>query len=741
MKIRRDKFLENFDQITDNEAKASKSVFYLPEKFMKKICLLFACFVFCVSVFGQQFSIEKYLNIRSAGSPSFSPDGKRIAFLTNVSGTNQIWFTDKNGENPKQITTYDDNVSFVEWLPENKGLIFGKAIGGNENTQFFRLSADGSNVKQLTTDEKTRHNFGAISKDGNFIFYTSNKRDKNYFDVYRMEIASGKEELILRDDSSNSVAAVSGDANRIVISRSSVKFSLDNDLYLIDLKTKNSRHLTPHDSATQYGDVHFLPDNKTLVLGTNQQREFINLAEISLKGDGYPTAAELADKIRVIDKTNWDLDASQFSPGGNLFAYTINNEGFSELYLRKIETGGKPLFSNLDAKTDSIKLPAKGIVGGLEFSDDGKKLAFSFSSAKYNSDVWLYDLQSKKLTQVTKSDRSEIPQESFVEPQLIKFKSFDGREIPAWYYKPMNTIVWKKVPNEKENKKSETKKSETRNDKNENNVQSTETDENVDAIIKVKERGSQQISLGRGGSFTFGRGGTFNYVDGFPVIVSVHGGPEGQERPGFNTLYQYYLSRGYAILATNVRGSTGYGKTFSHLDDVEKRENSVKDLAASVDWLKNSGGADAKRIAVMGGSYGGYMTMAAVTLYPELWAAAVNTVGIVNWETFLKNTSGYRRRQREVEYGMLDKDIEFLRRISPMAKVDKIKTPLFVIHGKNDPRVPYTEAEQVVKALKDRNAIVEYKLYTDEGHGISKLKNRLDLYPRVADFLDRYMKR
>lgn len=651
---------------------------------MKKFCLAFLIIAaFCLSISAQQnYTIQQYLNIRSAGSPAFSPDGKRIAFLTNVSGTNQVWFVDASGGDPKQMTNYDDNISFVEWLPAGKGLVFGKAIGGNENTQFFWLSDDGTITKQLTNDEKTRHNFGAVSKDGNSIFYTSNKRDKNWFDVYRMEIASGKEEILLRDDSSNSVAAVSDDGNRIVFSRSSVKFSLDNDLYLIDVKTNQTRHLTPHDSATQYGDVHFLPDNKTLVLGTNQQREYINLSEISLKGDGYPTAKELADKVRVIDNANWDLDASQISSGGNLFAYTINNEGFSEIYLRKVETGGKPLFSNLEAKTEAIKLPAKGIVGGLEFSDDGKKLAFSFSSAKYNSDVWLYDLQSKKLRQVTKSSRSEIPQESFVEPQLIKFKTFDGREIPAWYYSSKGFV---------------------------NSVSTSP--------------GSSRPVKGA-----------------LPVIVSVHGGPEGQERPGFNPLYQYYLSRGYAVLATNVRGSTGYGKTFSHLDDVEKREDSVKDLAAAVEWLKTSGGADPKRIAVMGGSYGGYMTMAAVTLYPDLWAAAVNTVGIVNWETFLKNTSGYRRRQREVEYGMLDKDIEFLRRISPMAKVDKIKTPLFVIHGKNDPRVPYTEAEQVVKALKDRSAIVEYKLYDDEGHGISKLKNRLDLYPRVADFLDKYMK-
>lgn len=652
--------------------------FFVSEKFMKKFALFFALFVFCFfTVSAQDYSIERYLNIRSAGSPAFSPDGKRIAFLTNITGTNQIWFIDSGGGFPEQITSYDDNISFVEWLPDGKGLIFGKAIGGNENTQFFHLSDDGSQIKQLTTDEKTRYNFGAVSKDGNFIFYTSNKRDKNWFDVYRMEIASGKEEMLLQNDSSNFIAAVSDDGNRVVVSRSSVRFSLDNDLYLIDVKTKAAKHLTPHTEATQYGDVHFLPDNKTLVFGTNEKREFYNLAEMSLKGAGYPTATEIADKVRVIDDTNWDLDASKVSPHSDYFAYTINNKGFSELYLRKIETDGKPLISTVGTKAEQIALPAKGIVSGLEFSDDGGKLAFSFSSAKYNTDVWVYDLETKKLNQITKSSRSGIPQDSFVEPRLIKFKSFDGREIPAWFYIPLFTIY---------------------------------EDKNSKPVIPLR------------------------------VIVSVHGGPEGQERPGFNPLYQYYLSRGYAILATNVRGSTGYGKTFSHLDDVEKREDSVKDLTSAVEWLKSSGGANPNKIAVMGGSYGGYMTLAAVTLYPDLFAAAVDTVGIVNWESFLKNTSGYRRRQREVEYGMLDKDLEFLRRISPIAKVDKIKTPLFVIAGKNDPRVPYTEAEQVVKALKDRNAIVEYKLYEDEGHGIAKLKNRLDLYPRVADFLDKYMK-
>ena len=445
---------------------------------------------------------------------------------------------------------------------------------------------------------------------------------------------------------------------------------MDNDLYLVDAKTKQATLLTEHKGASQFADVHFLTNNE-IIFGTNDKGEFINLTRMNLT----------TKKIDVLKDDEFDLDTATISIDGKTIAYTINTEGFSQLIVLPVK--GTNSVSDQKAEYALIKLPAQGIVSGLDFSKDGKKLAFSFASAKYNSDIWIYDLQTKQLTQATKSSRSDIPKESFVEPQLIKYKTFDGREIPAWYYKPSKYLF-------------------------------TVYDETT---IPAK----QSVTLS-------------------PVIVSVHGGPEGQERPVFSPLYQYYLSRGYAILATNVRGSTGYGKTFTHLDDVQKREDSVKDLAYAVEWLKTSGGADANRIAVMGGSYGGYMTLAAITLYPDLFAAAVDTVGIANWESFLKNTSGYRRRQREVEYGRLDKDLDFLRSISPLAKVDKIKTPLFVIAGRNDPRVPYTEAEQIVGALKKRGAIVEYKLYDDEGHGVAKLKNRLDLYPRVADFLDKYMK-
>ena len=652
---------------------------------MKKY-LVFAALCLLVSFsFGQSYSIQQYLSIKSAGSPSFSPDAKQLIYLTNTTGTTQVWKVDLPAGKPVQLTNYEDNIGFARWLPDGSGIVFGKARGGDENTQFYWMKPDGSGVRALTDEPSVRHNFGLISDDGDVIAYASNKRNRQFFDIYAMDIASGKEVLLFQHDGNNSVIALSDNGRQIIVSRDRVEKSLDNDLFLIDVRTKNEILLTPHTDASEFGDAEFLADS--ILMTSNNGREFSALTQLRQKNASGDDWSEANRSIEIIDGPNWDVEGVTLNANDSIMAYTVNNNGFSELFLRKIETGGKPLISTVDKQAVQVKLPAQGIVGGTAFSKDGSKLAFSFSSPTQNGDVWVYDLRSKRLAQVTQSDQAGIDPKTFVAPELIKFKSFDGREIPAWYYKPKGASDVK--------------------------VASKETPASKSVSITKPARA--------------------------PVIVSVHGGPEGQSRPGFNAVFQYYLFRGYAILDPNVRGSTGYGKTYTHLDDVEKREDSVKDLAAAHEWLKRNG-SDPKRIAVMGGSYGGYMTMAAITLYPDLWAAAVGTVAITNWETFLTNTSSYRRRQREVEYGRLDKDIEFLRRISPIRKIDRIKTPLFVISGRNDPRVPYTEGEQMVDALRKRGAVVQYKLYDDEGHGISKLKNRLDLYPLVADFLDKYMK-
>ena len=649
------------------------------------IALVLAAGVFS-PIYAQPYSIQQYLNIRSASAPEFSPDGRRLVYLTNATGTSQVWITDVSGGAPRQLTNYDDNISFVRWVGDGNGLVFGKAKGGDENTQFYGMKPDGSGVQTLRDEPGIRHNFGFVSAAGDRLYYSSNKRNRNFFDIYSLSLMDGKETLLYQQDGNNDLVAANDSGSKIIVSRSSTEFSLDNDLYLIDTQKKGDAVLlTAHTGASEFGNVHFVADG--IVFTHNDKREFAALAQmrkINASGDDWSVTNR---KVEILDDTKWDVSDVEMPVYGSVMAYTINREGFSELYLKKYETNGKPLITVVDKASEMVKLPDQGIVSGLTFNHDQSKLAFSFASSRNNGNIWIYDLKTKSLTQVTPSDRAGISQESFVAPELIKFKSFDGREISAWLYQSRN---------------------------------------NVEFVEGIKVNGVPQ---------------SIRRIGLVPVIVSIHGGPEGQERPGFNALYQYYLSRGYSILATNVRGSTGYGKTFTHLDDVRKREDSVKDLAYAVEWLKKSGGADPKRIAVMGGSYGGYMTLAAITLYPEIWAAAVSTVGISNWESFFKNTSGYRRRQREVEYGSIDKDGDFLRAISPIAKVDRIKCPLFVIAGRNDPRVPYTEAEQIVSAIKKRGGTVEYKLYDDEGHGVSKLKNRLELYPLVADFLDKNMKK
>jgi dipeptidyl aminopeptidase/acylaminoacyl peptidase len=608
----------------------------------------------------EPFGIERYLNIRSATSSALSPSGHQIAFLTNISGTPQVWMVSANGGWPHQMTFFPDRVDFIAWSPDGSGLIFGKSIGGDENAQLYWMAPDGSQFRALTGEPKIRHNFGGWSPDGKKISYASNQRSRDFFDIYVMDVATGSSQLVYQQDGSNAAVAWSVDGRKLVVSHANEQLSLDNDLYLVEIATKAATHLTPHQGAAEFGNVRFMPDSHSLLFTTNDKREFRSLAQMDLS----------SRRIDILDDTQWDVGTVEVSDNGSRLAYTLNRDGFSELYVRQLNTDGKPLITTLGPKGTAVKLPGQGVVSGLSFSKDGGQLALVFNGARFNADVWIYDLQARTLKQVTFSARAGIPQSSFVEPELIHYKTFDERMIPAWYYRPRNAAA----------------------------------------------NGS------------------------LPVIVSVHGGPEGQALPSFSAVDQYFLARGYAILVPNVRGSTGYGKTYTHLDDVQKREDSVKDLAAAVDWLKSHGGADPKRIAVMGGSYGGYMVLAAITLYPELWSSAVELFGIANFETNLQRTSGYRRKLREREYGSLEKDLEFLRSISPIYKVDRIRAPLFVLQGKNDPRVPYTESEQIVKALRDRNRPVEYILFEDEGHGFVKLNNRLLMYPKIVEFLDKHMK-
>jgi dipeptidyl aminopeptidase/acylaminoacyl peptidase len=227
--------------------------------------------------------------------------------------------------------------------------------------------------------------------------------------------------------------------------------------------------------------------------------------------------------------------------------------------------------------------------------------------------------------------------------------------------------------------------------------------------------------------------------DPAPVVVNIHGGPEAQARPTWGAVNAYFVARGFAVAVPNVRGSTGYGKRYEHLDDRERRLDSVRDLASLHDWLATVDGVDANRVALTGGSYGGYMTLAGLAFHPDRFAAGVDVVGMSSLVTFLENTSIWRRAFREREYGSLERDRELLEAVSPISRIEEIRVPLLVIHGANDPRVPLSEAQQLHRALTERGIEAELIVYEDEGHGLQKLQNRLDAYPRVAEFLERVL--
>ncbi len=320
---------------------------------MRQMLALFASVIFTLSVSAQnKYTIQQYLNIKSASSPSFSADGRRLIYLTNASGTSQIWAIDLPNGAPRQLTKYDDNISFAKYTP-NGEIVFGKAVGGNENTQFYVMKSDGASVRALTDTPKVRNNFGEISDDGKLVYYTSNERNPNYFDVYALQIADGKQIFVHNQDGNNDIAAASEDGKRIIVSRSGTELGLDNDLYLIDVPTGKETLLTPHKGAAQYSDVLFVSNNE-INLATNENREFMTFATMFLD----QKFIQMPDNS---PEPQWDLETLEMSPTKDAQARVINREGFSELEIYRRQTKGK------SPSKETVKLPAQGIVGGLSF--------------------------------------------------------------------------------------------------------------------------------------------------------------------------------------------------------------------------------------------------------------------------------------------------------------------------------------------------------------------------------------
>jgi dipeptidyl aminopeptidase/acylaminoacyl peptidase len=595
----------------------------------------------------EPYSLRQYLSVRGALTPMISPSGTDFAFLTDITGVTQLWKVSSKTGWPDQLTFFPSGVANASWSPTRDEIVVVADKDGDQKYQFFLVRADGTRTRPLTNDPKVQHHWGGWSADGKSIFYAANNRDERYFDCYLMDVEAKKSRRVFENNTVLSASTLSKDGK--TLAALSMRSEVNYDLYLVDTANAKGREVAAHQGDAKFLVIGFGADGKTLYVATDLGREFVNLATIDVA----------SGELKFLQDEKHDIAYAVFSSDGRWLAFTTNRDGYEELSIWNTQTH-EPI--------TLPKLPrAMVAIGG--FSEDGERLAVSLNSPVLTDDVWMLDLPRAKARQVTFSSLAGINPKTFVEPALIRYKTFDGREIPAFLYLPKNA--------------------------------------------------AKDYSL--------------------PVILSIHGGPEIQEQPYFWALYQYFVSRGYAVLAPNIRGSSGYGKAYLALDNGRRRWDALKDIAAAVDWIGAHPSLDKNQIVIFGASYGGFATLAMLAHYPDLFVAGIDFYGFSDFKTFLRNTAPYRRPLRIAEYGDPEKDAAFFDGISPGRHVNKIKAPLFLLQGANDPIVPASESEQIVKKIKAQGGTVQYLLLPDEGHGLAKLSNRIHVFQEMMRFLDKVL--
>jgi len=597
--------------------------------------------------------VQRYTDSRSATLLDWHPTAREILVGTRFAATTQVHHVRFPGGARTQLTFFPEGVAAAKFQP-TKGdyFVFSRDVGGNERFQNFRYDL-ATGAVTLLTDGKSRNSPGVWSPAGDRLAYTSTRRNGRDNDLYLIDPAEPKSDRMLAELGVGwFVTDWSKDGARLL----AIEYVSINETYLwlIDAKTGEKAAITPKGGGEKvaYHGGRFAPDGKGVWTATDRGSEFARLARI-----------DLATKEHTVftDDIPWDVDDFDVSPDGSTVAFVTNEDGVGTLRLLDASTG---------KERPRPQLPP-GSVLGVQWHRAGKDLAFQLVSARHPADVYSLDVAGGKVERWTASETGGLNTSRFVEPELVKWKSFDGRAISGFLYRPPASFSGKR-----------------------------------------------------------------------PVIVNIHGGPEGQFRPMYLGAMNYYLNElGVAVLFPNVRGSSGYGKTFLQLDNGLKREDSYKDVAALFDWIKGRPDLDAERVMVTGGSYGGHMTLAVATYYPDRIRCAVDVVGISNLRTCLENTEPYRRDLRRAEYGdeRDPKVREFMERTAPVNNVAKITRPLFVIQGQNDPRVPASEAEQMVKALKKRGTPVWYLVAKDEGHGFRKKPNVEYQAAATAAFVKRYL--
>ncbi|MGA2354317.1 MAG: S9 family peptidase [Terriglobales bacterium] len=598
-------------------------------------------------------SVERYSNYRGASLVSWNPERREMLISTRFADVPEIHMVKMPGGDRSQLTFYADPVTEAHFNPQKSGyFVFSKDVGGGEFYQLYRYELNSGEVT-LLTDGKSR-NIGTVwAHGGERIAYASTRRDGNDVDIWVMDPTDPKSDHMLAklDGGGWEPLDWSPDGRKILaINDVSAE---ESSLWLMDANSGEKTLLTANSGAkVSYSGGKFSKNGKGVYTTTDKDSEFHRLVYIDLATQ---------QNTYLTSDIHWDVAEFDLSDNGKMIAFATNEDGFGVLHLLDTAT----------RKEKSLpKLPT-GIISGVSWNKNNRDVGFNLTSARASSDVYSLDVDSGKVDRWTFSETGGINTANLSEPELIHWKSWDGRMISGFLYRPPARFTGKR-----------------------------------------------------------------------PVIVNIHGGPEGQFRPGFLGRNNYWLNElGIAIIFPNVRGSTGYGKTFLSLDNGRLREGSYKDINTLLDWVQQQSDLDPGRVMITGGSYGGFMTLAVATNYNDRICCSVDVVGPSNLVTFLEHTSGYRQDLRRVEYGdeRDPKMREFLERIAPYNNAKNITKPLFVIAGKNDPRVPASESEQMVQIVRQNGTPVWWLLGKNEGHGFRKKQNVDYQFYATVMFVEQYL--
>jgi dipeptidyl aminopeptidase/acylaminoacyl peptidase len=601
---------------------------------------------------GPKPSFEQYTAIRRYQSAlALSPDGAQVAYSVNTSGQYNLWRQPSDGGYPRQVTLSAEHaVREIDWSPDGGTFLYTADRNGDEFHQVYTVPVDGGRPRQFPSEADVQHYLGmggSWSPDGSQVAFAGNDRDPTEQDLVIRDMLTGEERRLLTGEAIYFPAGWSPDGARLLALE--LLSNTNTNILLVDVADGSSRRLTEHEGEVKYFPVGWSPDGAGFYLVTDEDREFTGLAFHDLA----------TDKRRWVEAPEWDVEDAAIAKDGSRLVWSVNEDGYSRVRARALGSDVEPV---------ELKLP-DGVLDVMALSRDGERLAVLWERATHPEEVFTVDLTTGAATQITESALGGVDADALTEPELIRYPTFDGREIPAWLYRPAGVT---------------------------------------------------------------GR---------MPVLLSIHGGPEAQERPryAYSGLYQYLTSRGIAVLAPNIRGSTGYGKSYQTLIHRDWGGDELKDLEAAAVWLRGRDWIDSTRMGAYGGSFGGFATLSCVSRLPEYWAAAVDLVGPANLVTFAKAVPPTWRRMMAQWVGDPETEAEFLMERSPITYVDRITAPLFVIQGANDPRVVKAESDQIVERLRSRGVEVRYDVYEDEGHGFTKRENELKAMQDIATFLEQYL--